>query len=105
MDAYYLVNARKKLRHAIEAGMPQIICCIDTPVRLANRLKALTIPQYSSDENTEDTNDRQRRTTTRVESGNGAAFAEVVRASMRANEETKHERAASPVAAEAAKAT
>jgi adenylosuccinate lyase len=66
---------------------------IDLAVRLANRLKALSTNQYSSDEETEDTNGRRSSLHAdmphkRNPSFNGAAaFAEVVRATMKVNQE------------------
>jgi len=59
------------------------------PVRLTNRLKALTMTGYSSDED-EDNSSTARGSDTSPKKGystNGRAFAEVVRATMRAKEE------------------
>jgi hypothetical protein len=71
-------------------------------VRLANRLKALTMTQYSSDEDSEN-GDRQRPSPALGEkkpaSTNGLAFAEVVRASMKAKEEANAAAAAAAAAA------
>jgi len=75
-------NARRKLKHAIEA------------VRLANRLKALTMTQYSSDEDTE-TGDTPRPASRNSNVSGGSkkradpttAFAEVVRAARLKAEE------------------
>jgi hypothetical protein len=58
-------------------------------VRLANRLKALSITAYSSDEDEEDspTAHGSEQGTRKPTSSNGGAFAEVVRAALRAKEE------------------
>jgi hypothetical protein len=59
------------------------------PVRLANRLKALSMTAYSSDEDEEDspTAHGSEHGIKKTTSSNGGAFAEVVRAALRAKEE------------------
>lgn len=66
------------------------------PVRLANRLKALSITAYSSDEDDDSSTAHGSETSPkRGHPTNGMAFAEVVRATMRAKED-----AAAPAATE-----
>jgi len=69
-------NARKKFRHAIEA------------IRLTNRLKALSMTQYSSDEDSDGTTERNSSTSPKksTSANGGSAFAEVVRATLKAKE-------------------
>jgi hypothetical protein len=62
----------------------------DLLVRLANRLKALTVTGYSSDEDEDDSSTAHgsEHSPKKTHSTNGMAFAEVVRATMRAKEES-----------------
>jgi hypothetical protein len=59
------------------------------PVRLANRLKALSMTTHSSDEDEPDspTAHGSEHGIKKTTSNNGGAFAEVVRAALRAKEE------------------
>jgi len=61
---------------------------IDILVRLANRLKALSVSQYSSDEECDGSTARASSTSPKKPptANGGSAFAEVVRATLKAKE-------------------
>jgi len=67
---------------------PLAILVIDIIVRLANRLKALSMTQYSSDEDSDGTTEKNSSTSPKKSpsTNGGSAFAEVVRATLKAKE-------------------
>jgi len=65
---------------------------------LANRLKVMSMSAYSSDE--DDTESAKRSPQDKKSPSNGSAFAEVVRATMRAREEEQAAAAAAAAAAQ-----
>lgn len=64
---------------------PLVIIVVDVIVRLANRLKALSMTTYSSDEDSDGTTERTSPKKSPSTNG-GSAFAEVVRATLKAKE-------------------
>jgi hypothetical protein len=59
-------------------------------VRLANRLKALSVTQHSSDEESDSISSRRPQPLSGTKGGSGAAFAEVVRASIKAKSDEEN---------------
>ena len=79
---------------AKSSGMQSKLVCsirfavVDILVRLTNRLKALSMTQYSSDEDSDGTTERNSSTSPKksTSANGGSAFAEVVRATLKAKE-------------------
>jgi len=65
---------------------PFIVPLFDIIVRLANRLKALSMTTYSSDEDSDGTTERNTSPKKSPSANGGSAFAEVVRATLKAKE-------------------